>query len=415
MNKNLKNLIKKNFTTTNLFLTAHNQYPLLENAFTQNDILAAIEVILSKKITMSEITKSFEYEFAKYIGSKYALMTNSGSSANLLAAFTMINPKKKNSLKAGDYFAIPAICWPTSLWPFVQCGLKPIFVDVNINNFCIDEVKFDKNLLKKIKLIVDIHVLGNCSNIDIITKSAKKNNVILFEDTCESLGSTYNSKYLGTFGDFGSYSFYYSHQITAGEGGMLICRNKEDYEIAYTLRAHGWDRGLKKNTEKSFNFINSGFNLRPLDITAAIGLSQFKRLNKMMSVRKENRDLIINTIENHNNYKNQFIFFQENKNLKPSWFGLPILLRPDLKNKKNKFLKYLNSNKIETRPIISGNFLNQPAAKLYNYTNKNQKKYFPVSQDIEERGFFIGLPTNKIHNNQLNHLVTKLVNFDGFF
>ena len=286
---------------------------------------------------------------------------------------------------------------------------------MNINNFCIDEVKFDKNLLKKIKLIVDIHVLGNCSNIDIITKSAKKNNVILFEDTCESLGSTYNSKYLGTFGDFGSYSFYYSHQITAGEGGMLICRNKEDYEIAYTLRAHGWDRGLKKNTEKSFNFINSGFNLRPLDITAAIGLSQFKRLNKMMSVRKENRDLIINTIENHNNYKNQFIFFQENKNLKPSWFGLPILLRPDLKNKKNKFLKYLNSNKIETRPIISGNFLNQPAAKLYNYTNKNQKKYFPVSQDIEERGFFIGLPTNKIHNNQLNHLVTKLVNFDGFF
>lgn len=414
MNKNLKNFLKKNFKSDNFFLSKHNQYPLLENAFTQDDVLAAIEVVLSRRITMSEITKNFEYEFAKYIGSKYALMTNSGSSANLLAAFTMINPKKKYSLKSGDYFAIPAICWPTSLWPFVQCGLKPIFVDVNINNFSIDEAKFDKNLLKKIKLIVDIHVLGNCSNIDLITKLAKKNNIILFEDTCESLGSVYNSKYLGTFGDFGSYSFYYSHQITAGEGGMLICKNKEDYEIAYTLRAHGWDRGLKKNTERSFNFINSGFNLRPLDITAAIGLSQFKRLNKMMSVRKENRDLIINSIENHNNYKNQFIFFQENKNLKASWFGLPILLRPDLKYKKNKFLKYLNLNKIETRPIISGNFLNQPAAKLYNYTNKNMKKYFPVSQDIEERGFFIGLPMTKIHNKQLNHLVNKLLNFDGF-
>ena len=414
MNKNLESLIKKSFKSDNFSLSNHNQYPLLENAFTQNDILAAVEVILSKRVTMSEVTKSFEYEFAKYIGSKYALMTNSGSSANLLAAFTMINPKKKYSLKSGDYFAIPAICWPTSLWPFVQCGLKPIFVDVNINNFSIDEAKFDKNLLKKIKLIVDIHVLGNCSNIDLITKLAKKNNIVLFEDTCESLGSTYNSKYLGTFGDFGSYSFYYSHQITAGEGGMLICKNKEDYEIAYTLRAHGWDRGLKKNTERSFNFINSGFNLRPLDITAAIGLSQFKRLNKMMSVRKENRDLIISSIENHDNYKNQFIFFHENKNLKASWFGLPILLRPDLKNKKNKFLKYLNLNKIETRPIISGNFLNQPAAKLYNYTNKNMKKYFPVSQDIEERGFFIGLPTTKIHNMQLNHLVNKLLNFNGF-
>ena len=414
MIKNLESLIKKNLNLGNFFLSGHNQYPLLENAFSKDDILAAIEVILSRRITMSEVTKSFEYEFGKYIGSKYVLMTNSGSSANLLAAFTIVNPKKKNSLKSGDYFAIPAICWPTSLWPFVQSGLKPIFVDVDINNFSIDEAKLTKNILKKIKLIVDIHVLGNCSNIDLITKLAKKNNVFLFEDTCESLGSAYNSKYLGTFGDFGSYSFYYSHQITAGEGGMLICKDKEDYEIAYTLRAHGWDRGLKRNTEKSFNFINSGFNLRPLDITAAIGLSQFKRLNKMMSLRKENRDLIISSIENHNNYKNQFIFFLENKNLKASWFGLPILLRPDLKNKKNKFLKYLNLNKIETRPIISGNFLNQPAAKLYNYTNKNMKKNFPVSQDIEERGFFIGLPTNKIHKNQLNHLVNKLVNFDGF-
>ena len=392
----------------------HNQYPLLENAFSKDDIFAAIEVILSKKITMSEVTKNFEYEFGKYIGSKYTLMTNSGSSANLLAAFTMTNRKRKFFLKRGDYFAIPAICWSTSLWPFVQSGLKPIFVDVNINNYCLDEAILKKNLLKKIKLIVDIHVLGNCSNINLISKLAKINNIILFEDTCESLGSTYNSKYPGTFGDFGSYSFYYSHQITAGEGGMLICKNKEDYEIAYTLRAHGWDRGLKKKNDKSFNFVNSGFNLRPLDITAAIGLSQFKRLNKMMSVRKENRDLIISSIENHNNYKNQFIFFLENKNLKASWFGLPILLRPDLKNKKNKLLKYLNLNKIETRPIISGNFLNQPAAKLYNYTNKNMKKNFPVSQDIEERGFFIGLPTNKIHKNQLNHLVNKLVNFDGF-
>jgi CDP-6-deoxy-D-xylo-4-hexulose-3-dehydrase len=414
MKKSLENLIKKTLTAASGNSYSYNHYPLLENAFVHDDILAAIEVLLSKKITMSEVTNSFEYEFGKYIGSKYTLMTNSGSSANLLAAFTLVNPKKKFFLKPGDYFAIPAVCWSTSLWPFVQSGLKPIFIDVNINNFSLDEEKLDKNLLKKIRLIVDIHVLGNCSNIEMISNLAKKNNIFLFEDTCESLGSVYNSKYLGTFGDFASYSFYYSHQVTAGEGGMLICKNKEDYEIAYTLRAHGWDRGLKKNTKKSFNFINSGFNLRPLDITAAIGLSQFKRLNKMMSVRKENRDLIISSIENHKNYKNQFIFFKENKNLKASWFGLPILLRPDLKNKKNKFLKYLNLNKIETRPIISGNFLNQPAAKLYNYTNKNMKKYFPVSQDIEERGFFIGLPTNKIHNNQLNHLVDKLVNFNEF-
>jgi CDP-6-deoxy-D-xylo-4-hexulose-3-dehydrase len=116
----------------------------------------------------------------------------------------------------------------------------------------------------------------------------------------------------------------------------------------------------------------------------------------------------------HNNFKNQFIFFEENKNLKASWFGLPLLLSPNLKKRKHKFLKYLNSYKIETRPIISGNFLNQPAAKLYKYNYKKMEKSFPVSQDIEERGFFIGLPTNKISDNQLNYLVNIMLNFNGF-
>jgi CDP-6-deoxy-D-xylo-4-hexulose-3-dehydrase len=414
MKKKLENLLKKYLYLSNSYISSHKQYPLLENAFTQEDLLSGIEVILSKKITMAEVTNNFEREFGKYIGNKYTLMVNSGSSANLLAAFTLINPKRKNFLKPGDYFAIPAVCWPTSLWPFVQSGLKPIFIDVQIDNFSLDETKLEKNILKKIKLIVDIHVLGNCSNIDLISKLAKKNNIILIEDTCESLGSQYNSRYLGTFGDFGSYSFYYSHQVTAGEGGMLVCKNQEDYEIAHTLRAHGWDRGLKKNTENTFNFINSGFNLRPLDITAAMGLSQFKRLNNMISTRTQNRNLIINSIKMHNNFKNQFIFFEENKNLKASWFGLPLLLSPNLKKRKHKFLKYLNSYKIETRPIISGNFLNQPAAKLYKYNYKKMEKSFPVSQDIEERGFFIGLPTNKISDNQLNYLVNIMLNFNGF-
>jgi len=388
------------------------KHPLLDDAFSDEDILKAIDVILSKKITMSTVTKEFEYEFGKYIGSKYVLMTNSGSSANLLAAFSLINPKKKKKLQIGDYFAIPALCWSTSLWPFVQCGLKPIFVDVNIDNFCLDEKKLSKYLLKKIKLIVDIHVLGNSSQIDLISSLAVKNGIYLLEDTCEALGSQYKSKYLGTFGNYGTYSFYYSHQITAGEGGMLICKNKEDFEIAHTLRAHGWDRGLHGRNNNSFNFINSGFNLRPLDVTAAIGLSQFRRLNKMMAIRKRNRDLIISNITSHPNYKNQFIFFNPNKNLKPSWFGFPLLLRNDLLKKKGELLKYLNYCKIETRPIISGNFLNQLSAKLYNFKDIN--KEFTVAQSIEDSGFFIGLPTSEMSQNQIRYLVNHLVNFNGF-
>jgi CDP-6-deoxy-D-xylo-4-hexulose-3-dehydrase len=407
--KFLKNIIN-NYQKKNLDYS----YPLLENAFTTEDILKGVEVLLSRQITMSDITREFEHEFAKYTGSPYALMVNSGSSANLLAAFALINPKKKNRLKERDQFLIPAICWSTSLWPFIQAGLRPVFADVNINNFCLDEDKINKTILKKIRLIVIIHVLGNCSNINLISRLSKKNNIFLVEDSCESLGSRYNHKYLGTFGDFGTYSFYYSHQITSGEGGMIVCNNKEDYELLHTLRAHGWDRGIKKNSNNTFNFVNSGFNLRPLDITAAIGLNQFKRLKKMMSVRLSNRDLIINKIKNHNNYKNQFEFFEAAKNLEPSWFGFPLLLSKNFKSKKEYFLQHLTRKKIENRPIISGNFLNQPSIKLFNLQKKNVKNSFLVSQDIEERGFFIGLPTERISNNQLNYLVDALVDFNEF-
>lgn len=411
---NKKTFLKKLIKKYNKNFSVGQSYPLLENAFTTEDIFKGIEVILSKKITMSEITREFEYEFSRYIGSKYALMVNSGSSANLLAAFALTNPKKKNQLKRGDKFLIPAICWSTSLWPFIQAGLRPLFLDVNANNFCLDEQKINNNILKKIRLIVTIHVLGNSSNIDLISKLSRMHNIFLVEDTCESLGSRYNQKYLGTFGDFGTYSFYYSHQITSGEGGMIVCNDKSDYELLHTLRAHGWDRGLKNKLNNTFNFINSGFNLRPLDITAAIGLNQFKRLKKMMLSRKNNRDTIINKIKNHKKFKNQFEFFEPTKNLEPSWFGLPLLINKNYKSKKNFFLQYLDSKNIENRPIISGNFLNQPAIKLFDLQKKNIKNLFPVAQDIDERGFFIGLPTKKISNSKLDYLVNSLLNFNGF-
>ena len=385
-----------------------NVYPLLDKGFASNDIIKGIEVLLSRKITMSNITRKFENEFGKFIGSKYALMVNSGSSANLLAAFALINPLKKNKLKRGDEFIIPSLCWSTSLWPMIQAGLKPKFIDVDLKSFCLDENLLVQKKYRNCRAIMNIHILGNCSNIKKITNFAKKNKIYLIEDTCEALGSRYVSKYLGTFGDFGTYSFYYSHQITSGEGGMIVCKSKEDYNLLYTLRSHGWDRGLYNKKIKNFNFINSGFNLRPLDLTAAIGLSQFNRLKNMMSTRKKSRDLIIKSLKKSNKWKNQFTFFEPTKNLKPSWFGLPILLNKDFINSKTNFLKYLNSKGIEIRPILSGNFLNQPSAKLYKLNKKNY--IFKNSQAIEKRGFFIGLPTNKISNSQINNLKESLLN-----
>ena len=149
-------------------------HPLHNNAFSTDDILRGTEVLLNQKITMSSITEEFEYRFAKFIGSKYALMVNSGSSANLLASFALINPKKKNRLKRGDKFLIPAICWSTSLWPLIQCGLNPKFIDVNKDNFCLDDELLNKKILKEIKAIVTIHILGNSSNISKISSLAKK-------------------------------------------------------------------------------------------------------------------------------------------------------------------------------------------------------------------------------------------------
>ena len=381
-------------------------YPLSPNSFSNEDILKGANVLFSKNITMGSVTKKFEKEFAKFMGCNYALMVNSGSSANLLAMFALINPKKKNNLKYGDECLIPALCWSTSLWPIIQAGLKPKFVDIDPDTLNLSISDLKKKITKKTKAIMGVHILGNSTNLDELKKIIKRNNLYLVEDTCESLGSKFNEKNLGTFGDFGTFSFYYSHQITAGEGGMIVCNSKENYEIIYSLRSHGWDRDLKNNN-KDFNFVNSGFNVRPTDITAAIGLNQFKRLNKFKIIRSKNRKKIINRLKNSIKWNNQFTFIEPIKKLEPSWFGLPILINKRYLSKKKQFLLFLSKNGIETRPIISGNFLNQPSVKLYKL-NK-QKEIFKGAEEIDKRGFFIGIHLEDITRKQLNLLETKLL------
>ena len=402
--KYLKKLISKYSQKKPLL---KNEYTLVGDAFETNDIISAAETLIKGKITMSEITKKFEIEFAKFFKIKHALMVNSGSSANLLSMFALINPKNKTMLKPGDECIVSALCWSTSLWPIIQAGLKPIFVDIDLKTFNIDLDDLEKKITKKTKAIGAVHVQGNSTNMDRFYSIVKNNKLELIEDTCESLGSKYNNKYLGTFGRFGTFSFYVSHQISAGEGGMIICNNSEDYKIIHSLRAHGWDRGLNKKKNSSFNFINSGFNLRPLDLTAAIGYSQFKRLKKMIKNRNENRNKIISSVKNSKNWANQISFLEPTKKLKPSWFGLPILINKKFLKYKKQYLKHLNNQGIDTRPIISGNFLNQPSIKLYGL-NKN-KKIFKNAQEVEERGFFIGLHAKKIEERQILHLTNNLL------
>lgn len=391
-------------------------YPLLHDGFNKKDIKEGMNVLASRQITMSKITSDFEKKFAKKVGAKYAVMVNSGSSANLLAAFASCNPMRKNIFKKDQEFLIPAICWSTSLWPFYQAGLKPVFVDADVNTLNININDLKKKITKRTKVIVLIHVLGNSSNMNEIRSICKKRKIILVEDTCESLGSTYKKKFLGTFGDFGTFSFYYSHQITSGEGGMIICNNDEDYDILLSLRSHGWARKLikQKKYEKKYNnldnrfiFLNSGFNLRPTEIQAAIARNQFKRLDSLKKIKQKNHSKIIYHLTKHKNWSNQFTFILENKDVNANWFGLSILINNPYIFKKKKFIDYLSKVGVENRPIISGNFINQPSFKLFNFTA--QKRTLLGSQEIEDRGFFIGLGNQPVNKKTLDFLTKHLL------
>ncbi len=383
-------------------------YPLIENPFSDEDINKAIKVIKSKQLTLSKNTFKFEKNFTNKINTKFSLMVNSGSSANLLAFQCLINPYRKKRLLSNSEVIIPSLCWSTSLWPIIQSNLKPVFVDINKDTLNIDIDDLEKKITNKTKAIMLVHVLGNCCDMDRLMKIKKKYNLVLIEDTCESLGTKYNDKYLGTFGEFSSFSFYTSHQISAGEGGMICCKDKKDYEIIKSLRSHGWSRGTSfenkyknsKTLNKKFIFFNSGFNLRPTEVSAAIGFNQFKRLEKMKKSRNLNRKKIINAFKNSKILNKSINFFQPNKKVKPSWFGLPI--RFNSKTKLNEVLLKLEQSGIETRPIISGNFTKQPAAKIYKLVNNIK---FKNTDEIYNSSFFIGLPTKPIKKEKIEILI----------
>ncbi len=387
----------------------HVFYPLVENPYRKKDIDAAIKILKTNKITIGPITNKFENIFKKKLNIKFSLMVNSGSSANLLALQCLINPYRKHRLNRGDEVLIPSLCWSTSLWPIIQSGLVPKFVDVDVHTLNINIEDLKKKISKKTKAILIVHVLGNCSDMDAIMKIKKKNKLILIEDTCESLGTKFKNKFLGSFGEFSSFSFYSSHQISSGEGGMICCQDNEDYEIIKSLRSHGWSRGLKneakiasknKQLDKRFIFYNSGFNLRPTDVSASIGLSQFKDLNKFIKIRKINRKMIVKEIKKNFLVNNNLFITKENTFVDASWFGIPIILSNKLSRK--NFIKGIEKNGVQTRPIISGNFLKQPSIKKYKL-NKGLK--FKNSDYINNHGFFIGLPTKLMTKSNVKKLV----------
>jgi CDP-6-deoxy-D-xylo-4-hexulose-3-dehydrase len=396
------------------------KYSLLEMGFNNQDLKKGIDVLKTGFITMNKETEKFEKIFAQKLNVKYALMVNSGSSANLLAAFAACNPLRENRFKRGDHALIPALCWSTSLWPLVQSGLKPKFIDVDPKTLNLDADYIISKITKKTKVIMLVNVLGISANNRKIVNYAKKKNIIIIEDNCEALGAKYGEIFLGTFGDFGTFSFFYSHQITSGEGGMIVCNNKKDYEILLALRSHGWSRGkgvYERNAKKYPNldpryiFINSGFNLRPTDIQAAIANNQFKRLDTFRKIRSTNKNKIINLLKKDKRWNNQFRFVEYSKKIKASYMVLPILIDKKFFYKKKKFINFLEKNGLETRPIISGSFVNQPCCKLYNLNPGNKR--FRGAQEIQDLGFVIGLHTQNIKMPKVKFIIDLLFSIDA--
>ena len=391
-------------------------YPLIANTYDSDEILSAISVLLSDKVTMGKYVNQFETEFAKCMGCKYAVMVNSGSSANLLAFSVLTNMLIEGHIEPGSEILIPAVCWSTTYSPIIQLGLKPVFVDSEKSTLNIDLDDMERKITSKTKGVILVHVMGNCTDMDRFMEITERHGLEVIEDTCEALGSKFDNKFLGTFGRFGTFSFYYSHHITTFEGGMVTCNTEEDYNLLLCLRAHGWTRQLtnKKELEEKYSdidsrflFVNYGYNFRPTEIQGTIGLIQLKKLEEKNGNRKFNYDLIKQEIKKVDNFKNLGLCDEDSTGLKdPAWFSMPIFLLNDTITVSD-YKIHLNDNGVDNRPVISGNMVRQPVVQMI--SPELEPENYPGAELIHHNGFLIGLPCTKLTQEKVCSLVKILL------
>ncbi len=399
------------------------KFPLAAQGFDSREIVAAVDVLLSGRITMGDRVRAFEKRFAQVVNAPYAVMVNSGSSANLLAVAALVNQDRERHLPRGGEVLVPAVCWSTSVWPLTQMGLKPVFVDVELATLNLDIEQAKKKITSRTCAVMAVHVLGNSTCMDELVHLCRDRGLQLIEDTCESLGSFAvvddKKACLGSFGEFGTYSFYYSHHMTTGEGGMVVCKTLADYDLLKCLRAHGWSRELSNRSELEaanpridphFLFINEGFNFRPMEIQAAFGLCQIERLSEMNQARVSNKDRLIASITAHPRWREQFSFPQAAKGTDPAWFGLPCLLTSRDRDKRSEYMKYLLERGVENRPIISGNFTRQPALRKLSIACEPAD--FPNAETLNDFGFFIGLHGEELSQDAVTELADIMVGFN---
>jgi CDP-6-deoxy-D-xylo-4-hexulose-3-dehydrase len=376
---------------------------LVKDTIDFNDIKKLISWLeKNPKLTKGDYTIKFEKEWSKWLGIKYSVFVNSGSSANLAAIYSLILSGKLKNNK----IVVPAVSWVTTVTPAIQLGLEPIMCDCDKDNLGLD-VNHLKQIIKEENpsAIILVHVLGYPNHMTKIIELCKEHDILLIEDTCESIGSSYNNKKLGTFGDLSTFSFYFGHHMSTIEGGMISTNDEDLYHILLSIRSHGWDRDLpiKKQEELRkkyqvndfralYTFYYPGFNLRATDLQAFIGLGQLDKLDMIVENRNKN------FLRYKNEIKNNFWSITEPNGSFVSNFSYPIIT----KNIEN-LVKALNDNNIECRPLICGSINEHP----FWYERYGHKK-LPISKTVHEYGLYI--PNNHQMTEEEIDKVIKIVN-----
>jgi CDP-6-deoxy-D-xylo-4-hexulose-3-dehydrase len=395
--------------------------PLASSGLRSQDIEAAVEVLQSGYLTMGKKVQEFEKLIADYLGVEHFVMMNSGSSANLAIFEAMLRPSKGSPLLSrGDGVLVPAIAWPTTIWPVVQLGLTPIFVDVDRDTLSLDLTAAEDAVKKStnpVRAIFPIHPLGRALDSSSLNQFAAKHNLTYISDVCESLGSFENGKHAGVSGLAGSFSFYFSHHITTMEGGGVATNSLDFADDLRSIRSHGWSRDRSdvkdwtndiSGTDAKFLFVTTGYNVRPMEIQAAIGINQIKDIDAFVSKRRRIALSVINALEGSDlevvGVDTATPKYEEKAN---SWMLIPVRVNGDnAKTRKKAILEALEDRGVETRPVLTGNFLSQPAMNRIDGDHMPASE-FPIATEITDTCFLVGAH-HDLTDEQISHLCKSL-------
>lgn len=357
-------------------------HPLAYDTWGAEERAAILAVLDSGRFTMGVKVREFEAAFARYMGMAHAVMVNSGSSANLLAVAALVQAGR---LQPGDEVIVPAIAWATTYAPLAQYGLRLRVVDVDLDTLNVSLPAVEAAINERTRAIVAVSILGNPASLPELWAIAYRHGLVLMEDNCESLGASVGGRLAGAWGDITTHSFFFSHQLSTGEGGMVTTNDRRLADLARSMRAHGWTRDLADDSpiyqrtgddfDEGYKFILPGYNLRPTEIAAAVGLVQLRGLDAALDVRRRNARIFQTAFGNDQ----RFIIQRENG--KGSWFGFTIITA-----ERARLFPAMREAGIEFRQITGGNFWAHPVARQYDVMPGEA----PNAQFAHERGFFVG-------------------------